>query len=126
MTARAGERGSVFIEALVSAAIVAMILAAAFQVTADSAQRRRTLEARREALMIAQSELAAVGSALPVAPGSTEGAAGEDIWRVDMQPCGSGRGSLAGRLYCVSVSVRSAVGGAPLATLNSRRLAPLA
>jgi type II secretory pathway pseudopilin PulG len=118
-----GDEGSVFIEALVATAIVAMVLTATFQLAADSAIRRRGLEARREALMTAQSELAAVGSEIPLSPGAVEGSDGARTWRVEMQPCGGG-GSAAGRLYCVDVSVRSTEGGAPLASLSSRRLAP--
>lgn len=117
-----GDEGSVFIEALVATAIVAMILTATFQIVGDSAARRRTLEARREALLTAQSELAAVGSEIPLSPGAVEGSDGERTWRVDMQPCGGG-GS-AGRLYCVEVSVRPPQGGPSLVSLSSRRLAP--
>jgi hypothetical protein len=74
--------------------------------------------------MIARSELAAAGSALPLAPGTTQGVDGDDVWQVDMQPCGGV--SSAGVLYCIAVSVRSRSGGPPLIALNSRRLAPLA
>ncbi|MDR3509125.1 MAG: hypothetical protein P4L64_14625 [Caulobacteraceae bacterium] len=122
-----GERGSVFIETLVATAIVALVLAAACQTVADSIARHQTMEARRYALMVARSQLAAVGSAIPLETGTTEGRDGDDIWRVDMGPCGSeSAASTAGRLYCIAVSVRSAQGGAALVTLNSRRLAPLA
>ena len=120
------EDGSVFIEALASTAIVALILAAVFRVSADSAVHHRMVEERRYALMIARSELAAVGSAIPLATGSMEGTDGQDIWRVDMQPCDSDAASNVGALYCVEVSVRKAQDQAPLITLSSRRLAPSA
>lgn len=119
-----GEGGSVFVEALVAAAIVAMILAATYRVTADSAARHAKVEARRYALMVARSTLASVGSAVPFAAGATEGVDGADIWRVEMQPCGEPGAASIGTLYCVAVSVRGAQGGPPLVTLNSRRLAP--
>lgn len=120
------DEGSVLVEALAATAIVAMILLATFQATADSAVRRRTLEQRRDALLIAQSELATAGSVLPLVAGAVEGREGDDIWRVEMQPCGAGQGAgAAGRLFCVTVAVRAAVDGAPLASLASRRLAPL-
>ncbi len=119
-----GDEGSVFIEALVATAIVAMVLGATFQIAGDSAARRRGLEARRDALLTAQSELAAVGSEIPLSPGTVAGTDGERAWQVDMQPCGGGNGGTAGRLYCVEVSVRAQQGGAPLVSLSTRRLAP--
>ncbi|MBQ1540400.1 MAG: hypothetical protein IIZ63_00235 [Caulobacteraceae bacterium] len=120
-----GQSGSVFIEALIAAAIVSMILAAGFQVTADSANRRRMVEARRYALMVARSQMAAVGYSIPLTAGAAEGRDGPDLWRVDMQPCALEAGDSAlGALYCVAVSVRDARGGPPLVTLKSRRLAP--
>lgn len=124
MTAR--DDGSILIEALVATAIVAMILLATFQVSADSAARRRTLEARRYALMTARSQLAAVGFATPLAAGTTEGADDDQAWRIEIEPCGQGAASTAGRLYCIAVSVRPLQGGPSLVTLTSRRLAPLA
>jgi type II secretory pathway pseudopilin PulG len=120
------EEGSVLVEALIAAAIVAMVLVAVFQIAADSAARRHGVETRRHALLIAQSQLAAVGSTVPLAPGAVQGRDGDEVWRIDMQPCNAGQGaSAAGRLFCVDVSVRPAEGGAPWASLSSRRLAPL-
>jgi general secretion pathway protein I len=122
---RSSEDGSVLMEALVSAAIVATMLVATYRVIGDSALRHQKVEARRYALMLARSQMAAVGTAIPLASGLAEGNDGEDIWRVAMEPCGSGANA-AGVLYCVTVSVSSAQGGGPLLTLSSRRLGPLA
>ena len=120
-----GQSGSVFIEALIAAAIVSMILAAGFQVTADSANRRRMVEARRYALMVARSQMAAVGYSIPLTAGAAPGRDGPHLWRVDKQPCAREAGDTAhGARYCVAVSVRDARGGPPLVTLKSRRLAP--
>lgn len=119
------DAGSVLVEALVATAIVAMVLVGVWRVVADSAARHHGVEARRYALLIARSQLAAVGSATPLAAGSAEGREGENPWQVQMTPCGPG-GSSAGVLYCVAVSVYGPDGGPPLVTLNSRRLAPLA
>lgn len=119
------DAGSIFIESLVALAVLAIVLAGAYRVLADSAARRHEVEARRYAVMVARSALATVGSATPFAAGATEGLDGPDIWRVEMQPCGSGSVG-AGVLYCIQVSVRAAAGGPALATLGTRRLAPLA
>jgi type II secretory pathway pseudopilin PulG len=81
-----GETGSVLIEAMVSAAIIAMTLIAMYTSIITSAAHNRMAEARRTAMMIAQSELAAVGTLIPTAPGTTEGTAGDFYWRVDISP----------------------------------------
>ena len=120
-----GQSGSVFIEALIAAAIVSMILAAGFQVTADSANRRRMVEARRYALMVARSQMAAVGYSIPLTAGAAECRDGPARWRGAKEPCARAAGDTARRaLYCVAVSMRDARGGPPLVTLKSRRLAP--
>jgi hypothetical protein len=121
--ARPGEAGSVFIETVVALAILAGILTAVWQVTASSALRHRAVESRRYALMVARSALSSVGSAQALSVGSSGGTDGGDAWRIDTERCGSGD-SMAGVLYCVTVSVRDRAGGPPLVTLVSRRLGP--
>ena len=104
---RRGERGSLLIEALIASAIVAMVLAGAYQVVGDSAGRLRGLEARRTAYLIAQSQLAAVGAETPVQSGATAGTQGDFAWRIDITPyADSLAASAAGELYRVRVSVR--------------------
>src|SRR5665213_2028855 len=80
------DRGAVFVEALVAAAIVAMILAATLRVISDGAVSQRMMENRRMALLVAQSELAAVGADIPVETGESAGFAGNLVWRVDISP----------------------------------------
>ncbi len=121
----ADEAGSVFIEALISLALLAGILAAVYQVSAVSAARHRAIEARRQALMVARSVLASVGSAAPLAAGMSQGANNGEVWRVETARCGAPGDSAAGLLYCVTVSVGEP-GGPALVTLVSRRLGPLA
>ena len=104
------EDGSILVEALVSTAIVATILAATYRIVADSAARHQKVEARRYALLVARSELAATGTEVPLQSGVVEGAEAGYAWRIEMQPCSTGT-SAAGVLYCVSVSVRSASAG---------------
>jgi hypothetical protein len=128
MTARArepaadGEAGSVFVETLAALLLLALVLGGLFQVLADSAVRRRQVETRLYALMVAKSALAQAGSDKPLAEGALEGQDGDDVWRVETRRCG--QASDVGALYCVVVSVRDAAGGPPLATLETRRLAP--
>jgi type II secretory pathway pseudopilin PulG len=84
-----GEAGFVLVEAMIGAAIVAITLATMYAAIYESAARNRMAEQRRAAMMIAQSELAAVGSVIPAAPGTTEGTEGDFYWRVDIAPVGA-------------------------------------
>jgi hypothetical protein len=83
------ESGSALVEAMVGAAIVAGTLAGMYGAIRESAAHNRMIEQRRIALMIAQSELAAVGSIIPAATGTTEGTQGDFYWRVDIEPYGA-------------------------------------
>ena len=117
--------GAVFVEALVAAAIVAMILAATLRVISDGAVRERMTENRRMALLVAKSELAAVGAEIPLEPGESAGFAGNLVWRADVSPYdGAGAPNSAGALMKVRMSVRPRAGGADLVVLDSLRLAP--
>lgn len=117
--------GAIFVEALIAAAIVGMILAATFRVVASGAARERMAEARREALLVAQSELSAVGAEIPLSESRTDGVAGDLVWRVDIAAAGQlGDDNTAGSLWRVAVSVRPRAGGAPLIVLRSLRLGP--
>jgi hypothetical protein len=73
---------------MVGAAIVAGTLAGMYEAIRESAAHDHMIEERRAALMIAQSELAAVGSIIPASPGTTEGTDGDFYWRVDIAPYG--------------------------------------
>jgi hypothetical protein len=80
------ESGSVLIEAMVAAAMVAIMLGAMYRSIGDSAMRDHALAEKRMALLIAQSEMDSVGSILPVVPGSAGGTQDGFAWRVDIQP----------------------------------------
>jgi len=117
------DAGSAFVESIVSAAIVAMALGATYRVVADSAARDRAAESRRAAVLVAQSELAAVGADIPLVPGDTSGQSGDLDWRVDITPYGESQdNSPVGQLLRVAVSVSPRGGGASLVTLQSLRL----
>lgn len=110
------DRGSAFIEALVASAIVAMAMMAMLQSTAQSASRERAVESRRLAMLVAQSQLAAVGTLIPASPGETSGSDGEFVWRVTISPYAEDAG-----LLLVDVSV--GVGGRSLVDSQSVMLA---
>ncbi len=119
------EQGSVFLEALVATTVVAAAVVALFGVVEASALRHRGLEARRMALMIARSELDAVGAALPIAPGQAQGVESDYRWRVQIEaplpsPLAIGN---AGAVYPVDVTVGPAKGGADLVVLRTLKLA---
>jgi len=119
---RAHEDGSVLIESLIAASLVAAILLAAFQVLSDSVHRREQVLDQRQAVSIARSRLAAVGSALPATPGRIEGVEAGYLWAVAVDACPDEARSDAGVLRCVSVTVRRAGRNAALARLTSRKL----
>jgi hypothetical protein len=120
------DSGSVFIESMVAAAIVALSLAAMYRVIEDGAMRDRAVNEKQTALLIAESELAAVGSGIPLAHGMTSGTEGPYAWRVDISPSGAGSGnpSIAGPLWQVTVSVRALDSENAIVTLNSLSLSP--
>lgn len=126
---RRGESGSALVEAMIGAAIVATTLASMYAAIYESAARNRMAEERRTAMMIAQSELAAVGSIIPAAPGITEGTEGDFYWRVDIAPFGGNTQPAAfgtppspvGILCIVKVTVADQR-RAPLANLTSLTL----
>ncbi len=113
-----GDAGSAFIESILAAAIVATALGGMYHVIGDGAGRNRGVEARRTALLIAQSELAAVGADIPLQPGTSAGLAGDMLWRVEISPYSGGGVAL----LKVAVSVGPRVGGASLVTLQSLRV----
>jgi hypothetical protein len=112
---------------MIAAAIVAMSLGGAFRVIADGASRDRALDARREALMVAQSRLDAVGSEIPLRSGQSAGMDGTMIWRVTVTPYEDGFGSGgAEALWKVAVSVRTSAERRALVQLDTLRLGPQA
>ena len=117
------DAGSAFVESIVAAAIVAMALGTTYRVIGDGAARDRAAEARRGALLVAQSELAAVGADIPLTPGDASGVSGDMAWRVEITPYAEGEDkSPVGGLLRVAVSVWPRSGGPTLVSLQSLRL----
>jgi hypothetical protein len=123
----ANDSGSVFVESIIAATIVAVALGATFQVIGDGANRDRAVQARRGALLVAQSRLAAVGSEIALRSARTDGQEGDLAWRVDVSPDSDGiDASAGGALWRVIVSVRPRAGGGELVRLDTLRLGPAA
>lgn len=110
------DAGSVFIETIIAAAIVSLALGTMYHTLGKSIENNRLVQDRRTAMLIAQSELAAVGSAIPVAAGDSAGTEGSYVWRVHIEPYAA-----AGDLWQVTITVGKQ-GSDQLATLRSLRL----
>ena len=120
---RRADAGSAFVESIVAAAIVALALGTTYRVIGDGAARDRAAEARRSALLVAQSELAAVGADIPLTPGDVSGQSGDMAWRVEITPYAESEDkSPVGALLRVGVSVWPRNGGSALVSLQSLRL----
>ena len=119
------DRGDIFVESLIAAAIVGMILSATFRVISDGAVRARATEQRREALMVAQSTLDSVGAEIPLKAGEGSGVSGDLAWTVDIAPYSDESGaSSVGALWRIVVSVRPRDSGRALVALRTLRLGP--
>jgi len=130
MSARA-ERGAALLEATVAVALTAMVTAAAFQAFsaagrggADAALRLRAL-AQAETVLDSHLHPALLTAAAREAL-TREGAAGDLRWTLTAGPDAAGpdAGGARPALVALSVAVRRAGRVAPLATLDTLRLAP--
>ena len=121
---RSGKRqeGIALVEVLVALLILSMSLAALFQVVADSADRARHIEEVRAARLIAQSQLAAAGTSVPLDSGPVAGNEGPFFWWLSASPYSDGDRSEAGALWSVTVGVRLRSGGPALVVLRSLRV----
>jgi hypothetical protein len=125
MSAR--DQGSVFIDAMIAAAIVTLSLGTMYRAMADGASHDRMAEGRRMALLVAQSEMAAVGSLIPEVQGTTSGVEGPFAWQVDVEPFNTGfSASRAGAVWQVTVSVRPQSGAPDAVVLRNIQVGPAA
>jgi membrane protein implicated in regulation of membrane protease activity len=122
MSDHSRDAGSIVIEAMVAALIVAAVAGTLFETMAAHARADRLVAARRNALLVAQSQLAAAGVVSPLGEGTREGRAGDLIWRVSSEPYEDGDESDVDPVRRVTVTVRAANTRAPLATLSTLRI----
>lgn len=115
------ERGSLLVEAMIAIAVLAMVLAAGYAAVGQSALRAKAAEAGRTAMLIARSQLDAVGAETPLAVGETNGTEQGFRWsvRVDDEPSPP---SATGELVRVTVTVRD--NRAERARLTTLKLVP--
>jgi type II secretory pathway pseudopilin PulG len=83
---RGDEKGFALAETLVATAIIAAMLGVTFQSIESGARQTRMIEDRRQAMLIAQSQLTAVGSAQSTSLGETSGITSGIRWRLSVQP----------------------------------------
>jgi hypothetical protein len=116
------ERGSVFAEAMISVAILALVMAVGFQSLAQSARAAKAAQEVRIATLIARSRLASIGGDIPLEPGVTEGEDSGFHWRVTLtdSPAAPSAGGVLLRAEVVVDDPQ----GRPRASLASMRLGP--
>lgn len=119
-TVPGGEAGSIVIEALVAALIVAAAAGALFGSLSQGARADRAAAAREQALLVARSALA-TATADPPAPGTREGHDGPLVWRVVVSGYPVDGADRIGPVELVTVTVHDGSGGGPLARLSTLR-----
>jgi general secretion pathway protein I len=117
---RRRESGSALLEALVGTAIIAMTVATMYRAVIETAARNQMADLKRTALLVAQSELAGVGTIVPLEPGVSAGTQAGLNWRVEISPLGSSTN--VGQLWQIAVSVRKP-GGRDLIHIDTVKLA---
>jgi type II secretory pathway pseudopilin PulG len=88
-------QGFALVETLIATAIVAAALGVTWQVVETGARQTRGLENRRLAILVAQSQLAAVGAAQNNSFGDTRGVTDGIAWRITVRPYTQGPVSMA-------------------------------
>lgn len=117
---RRRESGSALLEALVGTAIIAMTVATMYRAVIETAARNQMADQKRTALLVAQSELAAIGTLVPLEPGVSAGTQAGMNWRLEIGPLGSNTN--VGQLWQITVSVRKP-GGRDLIRIDTVKLA---
>lgn len=115
--AQRDEHGFALVEALVALAIVAVMSGLFFQTLSGSARAAKGIEARRLAVLIAQSQLAAAqGGAIR---SGDEGNSAGLHWSLSREPWGQGARSSGLALERLRVSVSTPGSSRPVVTLES-------
>jgi hypothetical protein len=119
----ARDAGSVLVEAMTSIAVVALVLGAGYVAVGDSALRAQAADRSRMAMLVARSEMAAVGAEVPLTPGDADGVEGDFRWRTSIVE-EAAPASATGRLLRVTVTVSDREHAAERARLVTLRLVP--
>lgn len=80
------EDGFSLVETLIAALIIAGMLGVVFQVIENGARQSRTLENRRLAILVAQSQLSAIEAIENTSFGEMQGETSGVRWRVEVSP----------------------------------------
>jgi hypothetical protein len=115
------EKGSVLVEALVASLILAAMLGVMVEAMRIIATQAHAVDARRRAMLVAQSQLAGAGVAGRLVPGVTHGVDGSLDWRMSVEPYAAA--NAVGAVDRIAVEVRDRSSGQRLATLQTLRLA---
>lgn len=116
------DQGFALAETLVAAAIIAAMLGVTFQTIESGARQTRMIEDRRQAMLVAQSQLTAVGAAQSTSFGETSGLTSGVRWRLTIQPYRANEPSGA-RLEQVNVTAGLASDKRDLVVLRTIRVA---
>lgn len=122
MRESAQEKGFALAETLIATAIIAAMLGVTFQSIETGARQTRQLEERRQAMLVAQSQLTAVGAAQSTSFGETSGLTSGIRWRLSIRPYLANEPSGA-RLEEVTITAGLASDRRDLVTLRSIRVA---
>lgn len=121
MSEGSATRGFSLVETLIALAIIAGALAATLQVVVSQARATRTVDDRRIAMLVAQSQLAAIAAAADTGQFETRGRTSGIDWRVQIAPYPTR--FARPKIESITVSAGAGPNGKPLAVLHSLRLA---
>jgi type II secretory pathway pseudopilin PulG len=113
--------GFALVETLVASAIIAGMLGLTFQSIETAARQTRMVEQRRLAMLIAQSQMTAIGAAQSARFGEARGVTSGVAWQMTVQPYRAAVAS-AINLDLISVSARPVGGARDLVVLKTLRV----
>jgi hypothetical protein len=122
---RSADSGTIILETMIAAAVIAAILGAYFMTLTQSARQVGIAEQRRIEYRIAQSQMVAANIDQRLVTGTVSGVRQGYGWRTTVTPLpGIRQESAAGRLVSVAVTVWPQNNPASRVTLESVRLMP--
>ncbi len=121
MTGRDGSDGFTLVETLIALAIIAAALAGTLRVVVAQARATRSVDDRRMAMLVAQSQLSAITAASDTGQFETRGRTSGVDWRVALSPYPTVYANP--RVEQITVTAGVGPAGRPLVTLRSLQLA---